>query len=181
MRARITYANVVSTLALFVALGGAGYAAGVVPLAAKARFADRAAYATKAGAAVKAGTAGAAAKAGTAVAAAFALNARTVDHLSAARSPRPHALLALDGAGRFPAAVVPAPAVVERTATGKGFAAAFCRRGEIVTGGGGAIDSGVVVSSGPHRGNRGNLVGWAVRSSDSAATVTSEALCSGAR
>jgi hypothetical protein len=144
VRAKLTFANVTSLLALFIALGGAGYAAGVVPFASRAGFAD---------------------------------NAGKVDHLTAARSPKPGQLLALDHAGRFPAAAIPPPGVVERVGHGKWFAAAYCLQGEIVTGGGGKTDTGVVVASGPHHGTRGNLVGWSVRASDSGAPTTAEVLC----
>jgi hypothetical protein len=42
LRPHLTYANVMATMALFVALGGGAYAAGVVPFAKKAAFAKNA-------------------------------------------------------------------------------------------------------------------------------------------
>jgi hypothetical protein len=66
---------------------------------------------------------------------------------------------------------------VERDSHGRGFAAAYCRQGEIVTGGGGTTDNGAIASSRPHKGTLGNLVAWAVSSSDSGATVTAQVLC----
>jgi hypothetical protein len=144
MRAKLSYANVVSSLALFVALGGAGYAAGVVPFAAHAGYAD---------------------------------NAGKVDGISASLSPKPHTLAALDHRGVLPAAAAPPPFVVEHDNRGRGYAAAYCRQGEVVTGGGGTTDSGIVAASGPKRGTRGNLVGWAVSSSDSGSRVTAQVLC----
>ena len=143
MRAKLSFANVTSVLALFVALGGTGYAAGV--FADHARFAD---------------------------------NAGSVDNLSASRSPTPGKLLALDHSGKFPGAAIPPPGVVERSAEGTLFAAAYCQQGEIVTGGGGfAAGSGLIVSSIPQRGARRNLVGWAVRGSAPGSVVTAKVLC----
>jgi hypothetical protein len=144
LRAKLTFANVTSVLALFIALGGAGYAAGVVPFASRAGFAD---------------------------------NAGKVDQLTAARSPKPGQLLALDRGGRFPAAAIPPPGVVEHVGLGRLFAKAFCSQGETVSGGGGFAAQGVIIASRPQPGTRGNLVGWSVRGSDPAATVTAEVLC----
>jgi hypothetical protein len=175
---RISYANVVSTLALFVALGGVGYAAGVVPFATKAGYANRAGFATTARVATFAGKA---ATAGTAVASAFAKNAAQVNHISASRSPRPGQLLVLGANAKLPGSVLPLLNEVERDATGRGFAAAFCKLGEIVTGGGGSVSGGVISSNGPHKGSRGNLVGWALTSSDRTATVTTRVLCATSR
>jgi hypothetical protein len=80
VRPHLTYANVVSTLCLFIVLGGAAVALDVVP------FAKRAGYAKKAGSARKAGK---------------------VDGLNASRKPKKRTLLALDANARFPAAVLP--------------------------------------------------------------------------
>jgi hypothetical protein len=144
MRPKLSFANVTSLLALFVALGGVAYAAGVVPFASRAGF---------------------------------AVNAGKVDGLSASRTPKAVWLLSLDGRGKFPAAAIPPPTVVERTGVGRLFAAAFCRQGETVTGGGGFADTGLIVSSMPHRGTMNNLVGWEVRGSDPSSNVTAVTLC----
>jgi hypothetical protein len=144
MRAKLSYANVMSSIAVFIALGGAAFAAGVIPYAARAGFAN---------------------------------NAGAVNNLKASRSPKPATLLALDHRGEFPASVIPPPGELERDARGRGYAAAYCQQGEIVTGGGGTTDSGVIASSGPKKGNLANLVGWAVSSSDSGGKVTAQVLC----
>ena len=82
-RSRLTFANVVSCVALFVALGGSAVALDVVP------FAKEAGFAKKAGKAKKAKKAG------------------KVDGLSASKTPKRNRLLALDGQAKFPAAVLP--------------------------------------------------------------------------
>ena len=144
MRRHLSFANVTSLLALFIALGGAAYAAGVVPFASRAGFAS---------------------------------NAGKVDGLSASRTPKAVWLLSLDGTGKFPTAAIPPPNVVERTGTGRLFAAAFCHQGETVTGGGGFADTGLIISSAPHHGTMNNLVGWEVRGSDPSSNVTAVTLC----
>lgn len=88
-RTRLTYANVVSTICLFVLLGGSAVALDVVPFAEKAGFAKRAGKAKKAKKARKAKKAG------------------KVDGLSASQTPQAGKLLALDGSTKFPASVLP--------------------------------------------------------------------------
>lgn len=83
IRARLTYANVVSTLCIFIVLGGVAVAADVVPFAKEAGFAKRAGKAKK------------------------AKQANKVDGLSASTKPRKNKLLALDGDKTFPAKVLP--------------------------------------------------------------------------
>ena len=85
-RARLTYANVVSTICLFILLGGSAVALDVVPFAEKAGFAKKARKAKKAKKAKKAGK---------------------VDGLSASTTPEGGKLLALDGGAKFPASVFP--------------------------------------------------------------------------
>ena len=85
-RARLTYANVVSTICLFVVLGGSAVALDVVPFAEKAGFAKKARKAKKAKKAKRAGK---------------------VDGLSASRTPEAGKLLALDASTKFPASVFP--------------------------------------------------------------------------
>lgn len=80
---RLTFANVVSCVALFVALGGSAIALDVVP------FAKEAGFAKKAGKAKKAKKAG------------------KVDGLSASKTPKKNRLLALDGEAKFPSTVLP--------------------------------------------------------------------------
>lgn len=89
LRTRLTYANVVSTICLFVLLGGSAVALDVVP------FAEKAGFAKKAGKAKKAKKARKAKKAGK------------VDGLSASKTPQAGKLLALDGSTKFPASVLP--------------------------------------------------------------------------
>jgi hypothetical protein len=84
MTPRLTYANVVSTLCLFIVLGGSAVALDVVPFAQKAGFAKKAGFATKAG---------------------KAENAAKVDGFSASAAPRPNRLLALDETGKLPMSV----------------------------------------------------------------------------
>lgn len=86
LRARLTYANVVSTICLFVVLGGSAAALDIVPFAEKAGFAKKARKAKKAKKAKKAGK---------------------VDGLSASRTPQSGKLLALDASTKFPASVFP--------------------------------------------------------------------------
>lgn len=85
-RARLTYANVVSTICLFIVLGGSAIALDVVPYAEKAGFAKKARKAKKAKKARKAGK---------------------VDGLSASATPEAGKLLALDANTKFPASVFP--------------------------------------------------------------------------
>jgi hypothetical protein len=144
MRRRLSFANVTSLLALFIALGGAAYAAGVVPFASRAGFAD---------------------------------NAAKVNGLSASRSAKPVWLVSLNGAGKFPGSTIPLPAVLTRASTGRLFAAAYCHQGEVVTGGGGTAQDGVIVTSAPQRGSAGNVVGWQVKGSDILANVTAVVVC----
>jgi hypothetical protein len=143
MRSKLSFANVTSLLALFIALGGAAYAAGV-PFASHAGYAD---------------------------------NAAKVDGLSASRSPRPVWLVSLNGAGKFPGSTIPLPAVLTRASTGRLFAAAYCHQGEVVTGGGGFANNGVIVASAPQRGSLGNVVGWQVKGSDILQNVTAVVVC----
>lgn len=89
IRARLTYANVVSTICLFVLLGGSAVALDVVP------FAEKAGFAKKAGKAKRAKKARKAKKAGK------------VDGLSASTTPQAGKLLALDASTKFPASVFP--------------------------------------------------------------------------
>ena len=86
-RSRLTYANVVSTLCMFIVLGGVAVAVDVVPFAEKAGFAKKAGKAKKAKKAKKAGK---------------------VDGLSASKIPTKNKLLALDAEAKFPAGVLPA-------------------------------------------------------------------------
>jgi hypothetical protein len=79
-RARLTYSNVVSTLCLFIVLGGVAVAADLVP------FAEKAGFATRAGTAKKAGK---------------------VDGLSASATPKSGRLLALGRSATFPESVLP--------------------------------------------------------------------------
>jgi len=85
-RARLTYANVVSTICLFILLGGSAVALDVVPFAEKAGFAKKARKAKKAKKAKRAGK---------------------VDGLSASRTPEGGKLLALDAGAKFPVSVFP--------------------------------------------------------------------------
>lgn len=79
-RARLTYANVVSTVCLFIVLGGSAVALDVVPFAKKAGVAKKARFAKKAG---------------------------KVNGLRAAKTPRKNRLLALDMNAKFPLSVFP--------------------------------------------------------------------------
>lgn len=77
LRRRVTYANVMATMAVFMALGGSAVALDVVP------FAKKAGFATKAG------------------------NAKKVAGIRASRKPASNRLLALNKSAKFPAAVLP--------------------------------------------------------------------------
>ena len=77
MRPFLTYANVMATIAVFIALGGSAVALDVVP------FAKKAGFATKAG------------------------NAKKVGGIQASKLPAKNKLLALDANAKFPAAVLP--------------------------------------------------------------------------
>ncbi|HYH57852.1 MAG TPA: hypothetical protein VD790_01350 [Thermoleophilaceae bacterium] len=93
-RSRLTFANAVSCLALFVALGGSAVALDVVPFAKEAGFAKKAGKAKKAKAAGK------------------------VDGLSASKTPKKNKLLALNNTAKFPAAVLPEGFTGPQGATG---------------------------------------------------------------
>jgi len=132
----------VALIALFIALGGPGYAA-TVGSALFAKRADHARYADRAGSARKAGTA---------THAKFAKSAKRagkVDGFNASATPIPRTLLALGANGRFPPSVLPTTRVVFRRAisqfvTDGDFTQARvgCAAGEtLVSGGGGFIRS----------------------------------------
>ena len=91
----------VALVALFIALGGPGYAAGTVQTVLFAKRADRARFATRAGTAHVAG------RAHKATTATSAKKAGKVDGFNASATPIPNTLLALGANGKFPAAALP--------------------------------------------------------------------------